>query len=93
MTSRYKQPRRPGDVPPAGEATTPPGRAGHATPPHPPARALFPVCVCGHISVLHGLAQDGRTRTACSHHAGPKAAPCGCRRFEPLNQEAAEDSS
>lgn len=39
--------------------------------------------VCGHLDVFHNLAGDKRTRTACSHHEGPKATPCGCKRFTP----------
>lgn len=39
--------------------------------------------VCGHGDVLHDLAKDKRTRTACTVHTGRKATPCGCRRFTP----------
>lgn len=42
-----------------------------------------PRCQCGHLDVQHDLAKDNETRTACSHSEGPKATPCGCRRFEP----------
>lgn len=38
---------------------------------------------CGHLAVLHDLARDRQTRTACSHSEGPKATPCPCDRFTP----------
>lgn len=46
---------------------------------------------CGHLDVFHDISKTTRQRTACSVSSGPKATPCGCRRFvaaaETLNQE------
>lgn len=48
-------------------------------------------CQCGHLDVLHDISKQSKQRTACSVSSGPKATPCGCRRYtaatEPLNQE------
>lgn len=48
-------------------------------------------CQCGHLDVFHDISKTTRQRTACSVSSGPKATPCGCRRFvaaaETLNQE------
>lgn len=44
------------------------------------------VCECGHVEVLHGLASNNETRTACNHAEGAKATPCGCRKFTPAQE-------
>jgi hypothetical protein len=41
------------------------------------------ICECDHVEVLHNLAGDKQTRTACSHSEGAKCTPCGCRAFTP----------
>lgn len=71
----------------AGE-TTSPGQAGAPAPKgdRPPARpGPGLVCAtegCGHLDVLHDLSTSNpKRRTRCSVSSGPKATPCGCRRF------------
>lgn len=85
MTRHRKQPRLPGDMPPAGEATNA-GQAGARAPERvvPPVR--LGLCTCEHLDVLHNLTAGGR-RTACSVSTGPNADQCGCRTFTPLNQQ------
>lgn len=44
-------------------------------------------CACGHFDVMHDLKKRtvGWVRTACSVSEGPKATPCPCKTYQPLN--------
>lgn len=81
MTRHQETPRLPDAAPPAGEATST-GRVGASA-----AEGPGLVCECKHLDVLHDISKTTKRRTACSVSCGPKAAPCGCKKFDPSTQE------
>lgn len=47
-----------------------------------------PVCTCGHLPTSHDLPKRkaGYVRTGCSVSEGPKATPCGCTAYTPVEE-------